>query len=295
MSPEGSERWLRRGPALIDHITRLEIPKGSIGLWYLGLASFAMKTPHHIFYFDPYFRNPIDEKGRSIRQYPPPFAGGDIRHADFVLCSHPHLDHLDPVTLEPLAMASPQATFIVPAPAVMRCENMGIQPERILAARTDQPIQFENYVITPLAVAHVEFETDENDDHINLSYVVDTGQLVLYHAGDTVDFPHFAETLKSFPIDIALLPINGNDRHRRAAGIFGNLDFREAVDLAVDSGVKLLIPMHYDLLPNNQTNPAYLIDYLYHTYPWMPFRMLALGECLLQDTSTLVQRFGESE
>ena len=54
--------------------------------------------------------------------------------------------------------------------------------------------------------------------------------------------------LKPFAIDVALLPINGNDPARRVAG---NLDCKEATELAKAINAKCVIPCHYDMFAFN--------------------------------------------
>jgi len=274
--------WLRKGPDLLRHIDETVVPSNAIALWYLGLEGYVLKVNQTILYVDPYLRAAGDQPGASQRQYEPPFHGGDVHHADWVLCTHHHRDHLDPETLGPLSAASPAARFLIPAPSVQLCIDIGIAATRITPARAGQTVDIAGFRVTSIPAAHVALETDARGDHRYLGYVIDTGIVTVYHAGDTVDFPELPALLRPHRIDIALLPINGNDRHRNEHNIVGNLDFREAVDLAVDIGAKMVIPMHYDLLPGNQTNPAYFVDYLYHNYPSQPYRMLALGECLVQ-------------
>jgi L-ascorbate metabolism protein UlaG (beta-lactamase superfamily) len=58
--------------------------------------------------------------------------------------------------------------------------------------------------------------------------------------------------LKPFHIDIALLPINGNDPSR---GVAGNLNAKEAAGLGKSIGAALVIPCHYDLFAFNTANP----------------------------------------
>jgi L-ascorbate metabolism protein UlaG (beta-lactamase superfamily) len=59
------------------------------------------------------------------------------------------------------------------------------------------------------------------------------------------------EILKPFKIDLALLPINGNDPSRKVAG---NLDAKEAAQLAKDIGARIVIPCHYDMFTFNTAN-----------------------------------------
>ena len=61
------------------------------------------------------------------------------------------------------------------------------------------------------------------------------------------------ELLAPFEVDLALLPINGNDPAR---GVAGNLNIEEAVWLARSIGAKLTIPCHYDMFTFNTADVA---------------------------------------
>ena len=54
------------------------------------------------------------------------------------------------------------------------------------------------------------------------------------------------------PIDIALLPLNGDRPERKVAG---TLDGCEAATLAKDIGAKMVIPCHYDMFEFNTASP----------------------------------------
>jgi L-ascorbate 6-phosphate lactonase len=56
------------------------------------------------------------------------------------------------------------------------------------------------------------------------------------------------------------------------------MNYRDAVEFGVAIGADLIIPIHYDLFPNNRENPAYFVDYLLHTYPTQRFHMMTAGE-----------------
>src|SRR5439155_941090 len=67
-------------------------------------------------------------------------------------------------------------------------------------------------------------------------------------------------SLRELRVDVALLPINGRDHFREGAGIVGNMDHREAAQLATDAGVDVLVPMHYETFATNRGYPAHLVD-----------------------------------
>jgi L-ascorbate metabolism protein UlaG (beta-lactamase superfamily) len=89
-----------------------------------------------------------------------------------------------------------------------------------------------------------------------LGYVVSAGGVHVYHAGDTIPFDGLVERLRELRVHLALLPINGRDAKREAEGIVGNMDAREAAQLAHDIGADAAIPMHWDMFASNPGDPA---------------------------------------
>ena len=85
-----------------------------------------------------------------------------------------------------------------------------------------------------------------------MGYVICFGQWSIYHSGDTLWYEGMEELLRPFHIDVALLPINGNDSAR---GVAGNLNAWEAAGLgkAIEAGV--VIPCHYDMFAFNTADP----------------------------------------
>jgi glucose 1-dehydrogenase/3-oxoacyl-[acyl-carrier protein] reductase len=95
--------------------------------------------------------------------------------------------------------------------------------------------------------------TDGPTPHVG--YVLRLAGTVVYHAGDTVASAMLIDTLRPMGVDVCLLPVNGRDYFREGAGILGNLDAAEAVQLAHAIGAGTLIPMHHDMVRGN-TPPA---------------------------------------
>jgi L-ascorbate 6-phosphate lactonase len=86
------------------------------------------------------------------------------------------------------------------------------------------------------------------------------------------------DRVRVFSPHIIFLPINGSDYLRESRGIVGNMNYRDAADFAQLVRADIVIPIHYDLFPNNRENPAYFVDYLFHTYPSQKFHLLVPGE-----------------
>ncbi len=75
--------------------------------------------------------------------------------------------------------------------------------------------------------------------------------LCIYHSGDTVPFPALTDLVRVLAADVALLPVNGRDTVRLAAGIPGNLTLNEAISLAQNADIPLLIPHHFGMFAFN--------------------------------------------
>jgi L-ascorbate 6-phosphate lactonase len=79
-------------------------------------------------------------------------------------------------------------------------------------------------------------------------------------------------------VDGLLAPNNGRDTFRTNRNLIENFTAREAADLAEAAGVRLLIPTHWDLFPENAENPGHLFEYLGRHHPDPPCHSMARSE-----------------
>src|SRR3989475_9335451 len=183
----------------------------------------------------------------------PAFDPDDAVGVDLVACSHEHYDHLDLASLPAIARASPGARFVVPSPLVDPVAAAGIPRERLIGAQPDERIRLDGVTITPVPARHGVGMADAYTFGRELSgglyrylgYVLDDGVTRVYHAGDTIVYEGQAERMRALDVDLALLPINGRDHFREAAGVVGNMDHREAARLADEAGGGGPRPTHY--------------------------------------------------
>jgi L-ascorbate metabolism protein UlaG (beta-lactamase superfamily) len=124
-----------------------------------------------------------------------------------------------------------------------------------------------------IPAAHNELERDENGRCRFMGYVIEIGGKKIYHSGDTLLYPGMENILRPFEVDLAILPINGNDPSR---GVAGNLSVSEAVWLSQQIGARLTIPCHYDLFSFNTVDVSLFIDEAKKMS--IPFKVLEPGE-----------------
>jgi L-ascorbate metabolism protein UlaG (beta-lactamase superfamily) len=282
---ETKNRWYRHGAALLDEIDRAD---GTVRIWFMGQHGFVIGLGGLVFYIDVILGALRTGDGPDIRAYPPPFGPEAARRVDYYISTHNHLDHLNMETILPLAGANPQTRFIVPMPCRSALANAGIAESRLLGARAGEPLKVSAAgTIIPVPAVHTrsiqeQGETDENGDYTCLGFVIKSGGVSVYHAGDTWITAGLVETLQRLgPLNIGLLPINGTDWERTAGGCIGNAGVMDAVKLAMAVPIDLTIPAHYDMVPGNTENPAHFADCMYRLCPEKRFHICALGECFV--------------
>ncbi|MEO5614004.1 MAG: MBL fold metallo-hydrolase [Cypionkella sp.] len=233
---------------------------GQPGLYWLGQAGFWIETGKHRVLIDPYLSDSLALKyaGQANdhkRMMPPPINIDALPRPDLVLVTHAHTDHMDPMTLGPLRARFPDLPFVVPAAreAAAR-DRIGAEAHLILTDAGEMLEPVAGLKLTVFPAAHESLERDAHGRHPFLGYGMASNGLRIYHSGDSIPFPELAPLLAEFAPQIGLLPVNGRDAARLAAGIPGNFTLEEAITLA--KGWPYLIPHHFDMFSFNTLDPA---------------------------------------
>jgi L-ascorbate 6-phosphate lactonase len=234
------------GSALIEQMARVTPPIGGLALWGLGQMGLALKGARTTLYIDPCLSDlhapgtPMSQRTFK-RAFEAPVLPAQVSNADFVLCSHEHLDHTDPYTLAELASASPEAPIITTGWSHAALDAAKIPATRRVIA--DQvTLTLGEFTVTPVPSAHYTRERDDQKGERWLGFLIQGNGATLYHSGDTIIYPGYVDRLRALPrADIAMLPCNGRDALRDAQGIVGNLLPVEAGWLAQQLGWDMLL------------------------------------------------------
>lgn len=262
----------RIGEALIREIDETRVPYGMLAIWFLGQCSIVVKGGDTVLYIDPYL------SPSPHRAFEPPITPEQMTNAQYVLITHEHSDHMDTDTIAALAKTHGSTVYIAPGYCLEPMRQLGVQPDKLIAARTNAWWDGPGFRIKPLPAAHEELEYDPELDHRYVSYVIELNGVTMYHAGDTTVYPGLIEALQAESIELGMLPINGRDPFRNALNIVGNMNYREAAELAVAAGFDTVIPLHYDMFAGNSEHPGYFVDYLYDRYPTQKSHVMARFE-----------------
>ena len=248
-----------------DGIARLVDPPacdrdGRILLWWLGQAGFALRAADQLLLIDPYLSDSLRAKhARDPLSYHRlldiPVAPERLTNCTWVLCTHGHGDHMDPETLASLRrFAMPHV--LVPRAEQGRAIARGADPRMLVTIDADERLQLADGIsVSAVASAHERLEIDERGQSRYLGYVLDIDGTRVYHSGDCVPYPGLAERLAALRPDVALLPVNGRDAKRRAAGVPGNFTLDEAVALCREASIGSLVAHHIGMFAFN-TLPA---------------------------------------
>lgn len=256
----------------LERLRRTAVPDGGVGLSWLGQAGFILRSGETVALLDP-FLAPWEG-----REYESGLTASRTEGIDVVLCTHEHVDHFDADSAPAIAAASPGAVFVVPTPIVDLVTEAGIAPDRVVGMQPGETVELAGLRVRAVPAMHgvtmddaYGFGEDLSGGLVRfLGYVVDAGDVRLYHAGDTIHYDGMEAILGELAIDVAMLPINGRDPDREARGIVGNLSEREAAWLATTIGAGLAVPMHYDLFAGNRGYPAHLVQSVERDHPGVP-------------------------
>ena len=236
---------------------RMEAPD-RLHLWWVGQSGFLLQWQGRHLLFDPYLSDSLTHKYEStdkphVRMTERVIAPERLNFIDVVTSSHNHTDHLDRETLVPLMKVNPKIEFIIPeANREFVVDRMGIMADVPRGLNAGQHVSVAGFKIHAVPAAHNTLDKDQWGNHKFLGYVVEAGPWIIYHSGDTLRYEGMEDWLRRRPIDVAMLPING-DRPER--GVAGNLNAQEAVQLARDINARLVIPCHYDMFEFNTASP----------------------------------------
>lgn len=276
----------KQGKDFVEEITSILPPPNGLVIWHLNQAGFAIKSNDTTIYIDPYLSDDLVNatKGNPdehTRIYLPLLSGSDIDNADYVFCTHDHLDHLDPTTVLQISEACAKTKFVVPLQATRTMERLGIEKSRVIYMEANKTVELPGVTVRALVGAHETFDFDPDFGYSYLGYHITMGDYHLFHAGDTILIDELVEEAKKLTVDLAFLPINGREYHKLKKNIRGNMNFKEAADFAVEINADIVLPCHWGMHYENTEKPGNFVDYVTEKYRYQKFRVMVPGDRLV--------------
>lgn len=210
---------------------------------WIGQGGYAITDAQGIRYLiDPYLS--VEEEGRHARLVPPPWEP-EKAPADYVLCTHDHLDHTD---ADALCRMRSVREFVGPPSSVRTLKDRGIPTERLRSVERGQILHVGRIRVQTYPAIHTA-------DSVGFLLSVDGWKL--YITGDS-EFGPELEVLQGLEPDILFCCINGK---------WGNMNHEEAARLAAMIRPRLAVPMHYGMFAANTVDPQLFLEALRATAP----------------------------
>ena len=204
---------------------------------FLGQSGYIIKTENAEIIIDPYLSDSVNRVAGRPRILPVPIKPKDIK-CDAVICTHNHLDHLDPDTVKDINNGQ---FFITTNEGKTELEKLG---------KTNIAVLNTNEII---AVGDIELTAVFADHTVEaFGLIVKAENKTLYFSGDTLYNEKLFDISKYKP-DITFICINGR---------LGNMNVEEALTVAKKISAKVNVPNHYDMFASNSENPRLFAGYI---------------------------------
>lgn len=248
----------RKDESLLQDIRSTPSSVVQFTIWWLGQSGFLIHYAGDYLLLDPYLSDSLTLKYAAtdkphVRLTERAIDPATLDMVSVVTSSHNHTDHLDTSTLVPLAKSCPGLQMVLPDAnidfAKHRLQGAAISYRGIDVGKS---IALGPWKFTGITAAHNEVVRDPLGRSLYLGLVVSFGPFSIYHSGDTLWHESLVDELSAYALDVALVPINGNDPRR---GVAGNLNPLEAANLSKRIGARLAIPHHFDMFAFNTADP----------------------------------------
>lgn len=202
---------------------------------WLGQGGYLLDDGDTRICIDPYLSDAVEKVSGKKRLYPPPIAP-DRLQCDLIVCTHDHLDHLDP---DLVTQTDPNQPFAGPDSCAAHLRQLG--RNHVSPLNRGGTLTLDGFTLDAVFADHTA-------DSIGL--MVRHSGHTLYFSGDTLYNEQLKE-LTGFRPDLTFICINGR---------LGNMNVQEAVRLTQALSPKVGIPAHYDLFADNGEDPQIYLD-----------------------------------
>jgi L-ascorbate metabolism protein UlaG (beta-lactamase superfamily) len=244
--------------ALLQDADRFRKDEKNFQVWWLGQSGYLLQWNGKRVLIDPYLSDSLTKKYAAtakphVRMSERVIDPSLLTGISIITSSHNHTDHLDAETIIPVLQNNPAICFIIPeANRVFVTDRVSCDVNFPVGLNDQEQVSMDGFTFYGIPARHNEVERDDQGNCKYMGYVIQFGGWTIYHSGDTLWFDGMVDLLRPFGVDLALLPINGNDPAR---GVAGNLNALEAVDLGIAINAGTVIPCHYNMFAFNTADP----------------------------------------
>jgi len=281
------------GTYLNNEVEKTKPKQGTSVLWWLGAASFVLKSPEATILIDNYYgpsmyttydfcgvcRTHGAESMDWVRLHPivlDPFA---IKTCDFHFSTHHHQDHCDIYAIKAL-VPNTKAKFAGPKITHAKLRNLGVPEDRAILVKPGDEIKVKDVTVEVLEASDRsamitgkdKASMPETMDEVAVTYLFKTPGGNIFHLGDSLYSNMYRKIGVTRKVDVALLPFGTN-----APGITDKMSAYDCFRVAQALNPRVLIPMHYDNWGNSQADPREVKDIVKMHEPGIHVTILQWG------------------
>lgn len=239
---------------------------GETYIFSLGQAGYVIKSASgQLLAVDPYLSECVERAEGHVgfkRLLPKILMPFDLEF-DFLITTHPHLDHFDMDSV-PQLMSNQKTKLFASVDCKQEVERLLMSEERVEYVKPGDSVNAGDFALHFVNCDHGAGAPDA------VGVVISVDGKLIYMAGDTcLRLDRTQEYLQFGAIDVLIAPING---------AYGNLDETECVELAKALQPKLTIPSHYGMFASHGGNPGKFFDVMKNTCPELHFCLMCQGE-----------------
>ena len=236
---------------IINEIELNNIDENQLHIYFIGQSGYVLKSKKSIIYIDPYLSNYIDDHNGlnqvdMIRNFSSPIDPSSIKKCDAIICTHSHVDHMDPWTIN---RVKTEFNLCASIGSVSK-SKIKIPESRTIFLSSDNPLNITDFKVISFPAAHYDL-TDNLGRPDCLSVLIQWKKKLIFFWGDGISYQGQNELLSKFKFDYFFAPINGRDKSREKMGIVGNITESELANVSTTLKIKNIIPNHYDMFNNN--------------------------------------------
>ena len=215
---------------------------------WIGQAGLLIETDEKKILVDPYLSNSVEKVNpRNYRRKPiderflklPP---------DVLICTHNHLDHLDPETVPHYLEREQSVLVLGPNSCFQELKKFG---------GNHNYVKFDRHAEWTEGKVHFRAVLADHSDPTPIGVIIDDGEMRIYITGDTLYNEEIFKDLRQ-PIDVLFLPING---------VGNNMNKADAARFARKVGAAKVVPLHWgmfdELTPDDFDSDQTVIPKLY--------------------------------
>jgi len=216
---------------------------------WLGQAGLMFETDGKTVIVDPYLSDSVVKIEPQNRRRVPVEESFLKLQPDLVLCTHDHLDHIDPETLDHY-LKNPGKKVFAPIGGYKKLRSLYGPIHNYIWTTPGLRWTEGNLILRAVPASH--------SDPDAVGYILSAEGKNYYITGDTLYHESVFAALPDLPLEAVFLPING---------VGNNMNATDASDFALRTGAKYAVPLHFGLFdslsPESFNHPNRVIPAFY--------------------------------